>query len=173
MRANATGPNRRKLAEQLAEVKAMAQEARRRKIDQDPHVKQLVTLQTDNALAGALYKNIQAGAKTDDTAVHAYYDSHKSEFEQIKARHILIRFQGSPVPLRDGQKDLTEADALAKAQTIRKKLVDGSDFAAMAKAESDDTGSGRARWSFGCFQQRANGQRFRDCRLPVAGGTGE
>jgi parvulin-like peptidyl-prolyl isomerase len=50
--------------------------------------------------------------------------------------------QGSTVPLRPGHTELTDAEALAKAQEIRKKIQDGADFATLAKTESDDAGSG-------------------------------
>ncbi|MBV9745003.1 MAG: peptidyl-prolyl cis-trans isomerase, partial [Acidobacteriia bacterium] len=56
-------------------------------------------------------------------------------------RHILIRASGSPSPAEPGKKELTDAEALAKAQEIRKKLADGADFAQLASTESDDTGS--------------------------------
>ena len=46
--------------------------------------------------------------------------------------------QGSPVNLAPGQKDLTDAEALAKALEIRQKILQGADFAALALAESDD-----------------------------------
>jgi parvulin-like peptidyl-prolyl isomerase len=53
----------------------------------------------------------------------------------------LIRAAGSPSPSEPGKKELTDAEALAKAQEIRRKLAAGGDFAALAAQESDDTGS--------------------------------
>jgi peptidyl-prolyl cis-trans isomerase C len=150
-RAAAQGPNRRKVADQIADLKAMAQEARKRKIDQQPGVQQLVRLQSDQALAGVLFKEIQGSVKVDDAALHAYYDQHKAQYEEAKASHILIRFQGSSVPLRAGEKDLSQEEALAKITDIRKKLVAGGSFSDMAKAESDDTGSGANGGSLGTF----------------------
>jgi len=87
----------------------------------------------------------------DDAALQKYYADHKNEFENVQARHILIRFKGSPVPNREGKPDLTEEQALAKAQEVRKQLLAGSDFAALAKAESDDTGSGTNGGELGTF----------------------
>lgn len=150
-RTAAQGPNKRKVAEQLADLKAMAQEARKRKIEQQPGVQQLVRLQVDQALAGILFKEIQGNVKADDAALKAYYDEHKTKYEEAKASHILIRFQGSSVPLRQGAKDLTPEEALAKITDIRKKLVAGGSFSDMAKAESDDTGSGANGGSLGTF----------------------
>ena len=149
----AKSQGKRRIAEQLAELKAMAQEARKRKLDQKPETQQMIVLQTDQALANALFKDISANVKPDDAGAHSYYDSHKGQFEQVKAEHILIRFKGSPVPLRPDQKELTPEEALAKAQEIRKKLLDGGDFATFAKNESDDTGTARNGGSLGTFSK--------------------
>ena len=51
--------------------------------------------------------------------------------------------QGSPVPLKTGQKDLTEAEAFAKAQELEKELKGGADFNAIANKESDDSSGGQ------------------------------
>jgi parvulin-like peptidyl-prolyl isomerase len=152
VRSTATTPRgKRQLAEQLSEVLAIAQEARKRKLDQSPAVKQMIALQTDQVLAGVLARQISNETKPDDAAMRTYFDQHKAEFARVKASHILIRFKGSSAPARPGQKDLTDEEALAKAQDIRKKLVGGADFAATAKAESDDAGSGAKGGSLGTF----------------------
>ena len=151
IQAEAKGPNKRKLAEQYAELRMMAEEARKRKIDQKPEIKVQMALQQDQMLAQVLFRDLQASAKVDDASVQKYYDEHKSEYEVVKARHILVRFQGSRVPVREGQKELTEAESLAKAQEIKKKLDGGADFAAVAKADSDDTGTGAQGGDLGEF----------------------
>jgi parvulin-like peptidyl-prolyl isomerase len=65
----------------------------------------------------------------------------------------LIRFKGSSVPLKPGEKDLTDEEALAKAKDIRAKILAGADFATLAKAESDDTGSGAKGGELGTFKR--------------------
>jgi peptidyl-prolyl cis-trans isomerase C len=149
--ATSTARGKRQLAEQLAEVVAIAQEARKRKLDQNPAVQQIIALQVDQVLAGVLARQITSDNKPDEATMHAYFDAHKADFERVKASHILIRSKGSSAPARPGQKDLTDEEALAKAQEIRKKLMDGADFAATAKAESDDAGSGSKGGSLGTF----------------------
>ncbi len=151
VRANASGPNKRKFAEQLIELKSLAYEARRRKLDESPEVKQRIQLQTENVLASDLYTKLNAGVNVDEAAERAYYDTHKDEFEEATARHILIRFKGSPVPLKEGAKDLTEEEALAKAKEVREKIAKGADFAEVAKTESDDASSGSNGGSLGTF----------------------
>ena len=141
---------RRSLAEQIAELKVMAQEARARKLDQLAGVKAKVALQSDQILANAVYQELTA-ANPDDAALRAYYAAHKQEWDQVKARHILIRMQGSRVPVREGHKDLTDAEALAKAKEVRAKIVGGAKFEDQAKTESDDTGSGENGGDLGTF----------------------
>jgi parvulin-like peptidyl-prolyl isomerase len=140
IQTEAKGPNKRKVAEQYAELRMMADEARKRKIDQTPAAK----LQL-------LFRDLQTTAKLDDAAVQKYYEAHKGEYEQVKARHILVRFKDSRVPLREGQKELSDAEALAKAQELKKKLDAGADFAALAKTDSDDTGTGAQGGDLGQF----------------------
>jgi peptidyl-prolyl cis-trans isomerase C len=142
---------KRQLAEQLAELKALAQEARRLKIDQTPEAKSQLAMRDDQLIAGLLYQQISKETKPSPADLQAYYDGHKNEWETVSARHILIRMKGSPVALKDGQKDLTDEEAVAKAKDLRAKIVAGGDFAALAKAESDDIGSGANGGSLGEF----------------------
>ena len=128
-RAQLAAPGgKRKLAESLAELKSLAQEGRARKIDQSPKMQTQMKLQAEQMIAQTMFQELANTAKPDEAAVHAYYDGHKAEWEEVSAKHILIRFQGSTVPIRPGQKDLTEAEALAKAKEIRAKIVAGAKF---------------------------------------------
>ncbi len=146
------GPaGKRQLAEQLAELKAMAQEARVRKIDQQPEIQAQIAMRVDQLLASTFYQQMGNSVKIDDAAVKTYYDAHKSDYELVTARHILIRFKESPVPLRQGQVDRTDEEALAKAKEVRAAIVGGEDFAEAAKKDSDDTGSGVNGGSLGSF----------------------
>ena len=147
--ANQAG--KRQLAQQLGELIGIAQEARKRKLDQSPAVQQMITIQADQVLANTLVRQISSDLQPDDGALHAYYDSHKAQYEQCKASHILIRFKGSQAPLKPNQKDLSEEEAMSKAQELRKKLLAGADFATIAKAESDDGGSAERGGSLGTF----------------------
>jgi peptidyl-prolyl cis-trans isomerase C len=149
--AQLTSPEaRRSLAEQVAELKVMAQEARARKLDQSPAVKAKAELQMDQILANAVYQQLTAG-DPDDAALRAYYAAHKQDWDEVKARHILIRMQGSRVPVREGHKELTDEQALAKAKEVRAKIVAGAKFEDQAKIESDDTGSGDNGGDLGTF----------------------
>ena len=142
-RAAAQSPQaKRQLAEQLAELKALAQEARREKIDQTPEAKAQLAMRSDQLVAGLLFQKISKDAKPSAADLQAYYNDHKGDYDTVTARHILIRMTGSAVPLKEGEKDLSDDEALAKAKDLRAKLVAGGDFAELAKANSDDAGSG-------------------------------
>src|SRR5512143_1481376 len=63
-RAAAQAPQaKRQLAEQLAELKALAQEARRQKIDQTPEAKAQLAMRSDQLVAGMLFQQISKNAK--------------------------------------------------------------------------------------------------------------
>jgi peptidyl-prolyl cis-trans isomerase C len=141
-KAQARGPNRTQFANNLVQMLVLAQEARRQKMDQDAQFQMLVRFQTDNMLANAMAAQLGKSNKPSEAELRKYYDDHKADFEQAKASHILVRFQGSQAPARAGRKDLTEAEALAKIQALRQRIEGGEDFAKVATEESDDTGSG-------------------------------
>jgi peptidyl-prolyl cis-trans isomerase C len=148
----ARGPQKRQIAEQMALIKVLSKEAEKRGLDKQAVVIQQLVFNRENILAGALNTEMMNSVKIDDAALKAYYDTHKADFESVKARHILIRFKGSAVPLRPGTKELSDEEALAKAQDIRKQLLAGGDFIALAKSESDDTGSGANGGDLGSFK---------------------
>jgi len=151
VQAQAQGAGKRQIAEELARLKAMSQEARKRGLDKTPKVRQQLDFQRDNVLANALFDELTSGIRLDEAVLRGYYDQHKPDFERVKARHILVRFTGSRVPVGEGKKDLSEAEALAKAQNLRARIDAGEDFAAVAKAESDDPGSAPTGGDLGAF----------------------
>jgi hypothetical protein len=141
-RTVARGSGRKQFADNVVRVLVLAQEGRQRKLDENPAYKTQAMLASSNVLAGLTLDQINKNTQVDEAELRKYYEAHRSEYEQVRARHILIRAQGAPLPVKPGQKDLTEAEALAKAQDLRKKIQAGGDFAALATQESDDTGSG-------------------------------
>lgn len=80
---------------------------------------------------------MQADAKPDDAALKQRYEEQKARFvspEQRLASHILVKV--------DKNADAAaQKSALEKAQKIAADAKSGKDFAALAKAESDDLGS--------------------------------
>lgn len=153
IKAQAKGPMKRQIAEQMVRVRLLSAEAKKRGIDKEPGFVAKAAFQYDNLLAGELFADMQKEVKSDDAALQKYFNAHKQELEFVQARHILIRYKGSAVPMREGQKELTEEESLAKATELRKKIMAGEDFAKLAKAESDDVGSGNVGGDLGNFKR--------------------
>ena len=151
-RAVARGSGRKQLADNVVRIAVLAQEGKRRKLDESSAYRTQSMFEDANILANMTYEEIGKNAKLDEADVRKYFEAHKAEFEQVRARHILIRVQGSPAAVRPGQKDLTEAEALAKAQDLRKRIQAGEDFAQLARQESDDSGSGANGGDLGFFR---------------------
>lgn len=135
-RAAARGPSRKQFADEIVRVLVLADEGKRRKLDEGEAYKAQAQFQAENLLAGKTFAEL---TKSDDAELRSYYEAHKSDFEQVHARHILIRTKGSPMPAEPGKKELTDEEALAKAKELRQKIVDGADFAQLASQESDDS----------------------------------
>lgn len=121
---------KRKLAEEMIKLRILSDEAKKQKVDQTPRVQ----IAYEEVLANALLTKMA----TDTAEDEKFFNEHKDYFDEIKARHILIAVTGSGVP---GAK-YTDAQAKAKADEIKKRLDKGEDFAAIARAESDDKASG-------------------------------
>jgi hypothetical protein len=145
------GPGRYKFAEQIAKVMVLSEEARRRKLDQSPDFALQSAYRTNEWLSTLAENAIRDSIKIDDASVKAYYEAHKAQYERVHARHILIRVQGSPAPLKPGAKDLTDAEGLAKAQELLQRIKSGEDFAQVAAAESDDNGAATNGGDLGWF----------------------
>lgn len=102
--------------------------------------------------------------------------------EQVNARHILLRFQeatapeGDPTPVPEGQPTpeptpvpRTDEETLVLANTIRQRIVDGEDFAALAAEFSEDPGSAVNGGDLGWFPKGMMVPEFEDVAfsLPV------
>jgi parvulin-like peptidyl-prolyl isomerase len=149
----ARGAGKRQFAENLVQLMILSGEAEKRSLDKQPKMQEQLKFQRQNLLAQAMFEDLQSGIKVDDSLVQLYYDAHKNEYESVKAKHILIRVKGAPMPGAEGKPELTDEQALAKAQEIRQKLVAGGDFAAIAKTDSDDTGSAQQGGDLGEFRR--------------------
>ena len=158
------------IAEQIIQVKTLAQEARKRGLDKTAETKEMIALAIDNVLANAVFKDLSTKIKVDDAAAQSYYNEHKAEFDSVTAKHILIRYKGSQVPLRPGQKELTDEEALAKAQDLKKRIAGGEDFGKLAMAESDDAQSGKEGGSLGSFSHGRMVPAFEEAAFKLPAG---
>jgi len=138
-KAMARGPRRKQFADFLVKAYILSEEAKRRKLDETHAYKVQSMLNDDQVLVGLLSAEVNAETKVDEAEARKYYDDHKESYEEVTARHILIRTKGAQTPVKPGAKELTDEEALAKAKDIYKRIMAGEDFAALAKADSDDS----------------------------------
>ena len=146
----AMGPGKKQFADDYLRMKLLAAEGMKNNLDKSPEVTKQLELMRENLVATEELKKIESTITVTDAELKKAYDDNKKDYQQVKARHILIAFKGSPAAQK-GKKPLSDAEAKAKAEELRKKLVAGADFAEMAKKESDDVESGKNGGDLGAF----------------------
>lgn len=102
--------------------------------------------------------------KPDDATLRERYEKEKSRYvsaEQRQASHILVKVDPKAAP--DAQKA-----ALAKAESIRKEVEEGKDFAELAKTESDDLGSKAQGGDLGWLDQGLTEPAFDEALFKLA-----
>ncbi len=146
----ASGAGKRQFAEDYLRMKMLAAEGLKGGLDKDPNVLRQLALMKENLIAQAQLEKIEQGITISDEDLKKQYDAQKDQYEQVKARHILVAFKGSPAA-QEGKPELTEEQAKAKAEELRKQIVAGAKFEEIAQKESDDVGSGSRGGDLGEF----------------------
>jgi hypothetical protein len=143
----AQGPQREQFKKQYGEFKVVADRARQEKLDQDEATRLSMLIKRADALNNAYLGDLEKNADklVTDAEVEEYYKEHPAEFEQVRARHILISTQPPPpapgVKPGEQPKALSKDEARKKAEEVLARARKGEDFAALAKQYSDDPGS--------------------------------
>jgi peptidyl-prolyl cis-trans isomerase C len=141
---------RKQFADDYLRMRLLASEGTKAGLQNDPDVMNQLGLMRENLVATAELKKIEGGINVSDAEVQKAYADGAKEYEQVKARHILIAPKGSPAA-QAGKKELTDDEAKAKAEDLRKQIVGGASFDELAKKESDDVGSGARGGDLGSF----------------------
>jgi parvulin-like peptidyl-prolyl isomerase len=162
----AAGPQREAMKKEFAEVKVLATRARKDGIDQDLPTKLKMLIDRNEVLAQAYVKDLQTNLVTD-ADVERYYSDHKGDFEEVRARHILVSTRSAgqgddedadekKAPEKAGvekEKTLSKDEARAKAQSLLDRARKGEDFARLAEEYSDDPGSKTKGGDLGYFSK--------------------
>lgn len=146
----AQGPGRKQFADDYLRMRLLATEGAKAGLQNDPEVVNQLNLMRENLVATAELKKIDSGITVTDAEVQKAYAAGAKQYEQVKARHILIAPKGSAAA-QPGKKELTDDEAKAKADDLRKQIVGGASFDDLAKKESDDVGSGARGGDLGSF----------------------
>jgi peptidyl-prolyl cis-trans isomerase C len=143
MFAGAAG--KRELANELVRMKALEQEAKRRGLDKDPELRsQLNLLETQLVATKALQKMVE---EKSEKQIQDLYQKEKGT--SLSLRHIVVAYQGGMIPPKNQGQPPSGEEATRKANAIAQRLRGGADFAATARAESDDPESGQRGGSLG------------------------
>ncbi|HXA17720.1 MAG TPA: peptidylprolyl isomerase [Thermoanaerobaculia bacterium] len=148
----AQGPGRKQFADDYLRMRLLANEGAKAGLQNDPEVVNQLNLMRENLVATAELKKIDSGITVSDAEVQKAYADGAKQYEQVKARHILIAPKGSAAA-QPGKKELTDDEAKAKADDLRKQIVGGASFDELAKKESDDVGSGARGGDLGSFSR--------------------
>jgi peptidyl-prolyl cis-trans isomerase D len=81
-----------------------------------------------------LIQNIARKTQPSESEIRNYYKAHHTDFEQVKARHILI----SDASALASRSNRSATEAKIKAEELASELRRGADFAALAATDSDD-----------------------------------
>ncbi|MDC8747104.1 peptidylprolyl isomerase [Xanthomonas campestris] len=114
-----------------------AEQARREHLQDTPAVAARIQQATDVILAAAAREHAGDGARVDAATIQHHFLAHPHDYDQIQLSHLFIALQPQ-TDARQG-KELSDAQALARARALKQQLDAGADFATLAKSESDDT----------------------------------
>lgn len=134
------GAGKRELPQYLVKLKVLAAEARKRNLQTDAEVRQAIETARESILADAAERKIQESLPVSDQELEELYQNHKSEFEEVRIRAIILRTDNAALslPAAPNRPPLPVAEARKKLEELRKRALAGADFAELAQENSDD-----------------------------------
>lgn len=168
-RQQASGAQGEGIKKEFGQIKLLAERARREGLDQEEATKLRVLLGRSQALARAYIGDLQKNMDklVTDADIEAHYNEHKDEFEEVRARHILVSTQESE---DEDKKPLTKDEARKKAQSLLDRIRKGEDFAKLAQENSDDPSSKPNGGEMDFFSRGAMVKSFEDAAFSLEPG---
>lgn len=178
-RAQAQGPQRDAIKREYGELKVLADRALKEGLDGEDRVRLLLEVKKGGVLASFYSADLgkKADAQVTDADVSGYYAGHLAEFEEVRARHILISTQPAETgdddsaQRRESGKAADREEARRKAQGLLDRIKSGEEFEQLATEHSDDPGSKAKGGDLGYFMRGENVRSFEDAAysMPVGG----
>jgi peptidyl-prolyl cis-trans isomerase C len=135
----ASEQGKKAFADQMVKMKVLEQEARRRKLQQDPNVAGQIAANQTEVMAGAAAQKLVE--KITPADVQKFYNDNKQRLQTLELSHIVVAYQGGIIPPKGGGGALDQRAAMNKALQIYQQLKEGARFEDVAKQTSDDTAS--------------------------------
>ena len=130
----ATAVGRKAVVEQIARMRLLAEEARKRGIDKDPEVEGRRSVASDRILAIEGMEALLAERRRTD--LRSYYEANIDRYTQVHARQIILGYDAGRLKPREGSRSVEETDSMAK--DLRSRLRNGADFEDLVRRYSDD-----------------------------------
>jgi hypothetical protein len=148
------GQGKRLLPASIVRMKVLAAEAIKQKLDQQPEVALAIEIARESIEADAAQKHIEEGNPVSDQELRELYQKDKTQSEEVRIRHILIRTENAPLKSGDpSHPGLPESEARKKLEDIRQRILAGADFAQMAKQYSEDATTAASGGDMGMVQR--------------------
>jgi len=145
---------KRECANQFGLILGLARVAERDKMDQTQEFKDQLAFARLQLLMQTAFQALQTRNQVvlpED--VKKYYAEHLAEYEQLKLRGIFVSLTPAVRPGQGDAKNRTDEEAKQAAAALRKKIVDGADFGAVAKESSDEPGTAAKGGDFGTVRK--------------------
>lgn len=137
-----SSPNGRpQLADFLVRTKLFVREAEKRGLQDREDVKRSLSLFRESLLSREVQAELLKEISVSDEEAQRYLADNLKSFEQARVRRLVVRSASANQFYSDGKpSDQVPSDehAKAKAEDIRKKVLEGADFEEMAAKFSDD-----------------------------------
>ncbi len=135
-------------------TKRLVDEAEKAGLDKKSPFKEQLEYNRMQLMAQAYLNDYSNHVNVTSEDQEQYYKANPDKFKQAKVRVIYLTFNPAPAkPSSDGKKLLTEAEAKAKIEDLRKQIVAGADFGKLARENSDDKTSAVKDGDFGIMKQ--------------------
>jgi foldase protein PrsA len=167
---SASESQREALKPQFAELMILLERAKKSGLEKDPGYKLMFQVQRASYLATRVQQQLRGSLPVSDDEIKQQYETAKADFEETRARHILVMFpeqrktteeamkkaekkEGAAAPAPTVSKPATKEEAKKLAEDILAKIKAGEDFAKLAQTYSDDPGSGEMGGDLGFFKK--------------------
>jgi peptidyl-prolyl cis-trans isomerase C len=177
IKAQAQGAQADQIRKAFGELKVFVERARKEGIDKSEGTRLRVLIERSSILAQAYRNNLRdlSSKQISDADVEQYYNQHPEEFEEVRARHILVSTQPDDESTDPAGKDskpkaISKDEAGRKAQMLLDRVRKGEDFAKLAEEHSDDKGSKEKGGDLGYFGRGTMVEEFQNAAFALKPG---